>query len=360
MRPFVYDQLPQRVVFGAGRRAAVPDEVDRLGRRVLLISDGAAEATAAQIAEALAARLARRWNDVVQHVPIDLADRARAAATEADADVVVSVGGGSSTGLAKAIALTHRIPIVAVPTTYAGSEQTAIYGLTSDRHKQTGKDPAVLPRAVVYDPELTLELPADVTGPSSMNALAHAVEALYVPGHNPVTTTLALEAVRVIHDALPVVMARLDDVDARGDLLYGAYLAGMALGATTAGMHHKLAHVLGGTFGLVHADTHAALLPHVVAFNASALPERMARLAGALGAPDGDAAGALWDLAVASDIPTSLAALGLGRGNLAEAADRAAAEIGENPRPFTTAGLLALLERAFDGRRPTDGAIAPT
>lgn len=355
MRSFEYEQLPQRVVFGAGRRVDVPAEVDRLGRRVLLIADGAAKVTADELAEALADRVAGRWDDVVQHVPVELAERARSAAADAGADVVVCLGGGSATGLAKAIALTHRIPILAVPTTYAGSEQTAIYGLTGGRHKQTGKDPAVLPRVVVYDPELTLGLPAEVTGPSSFNAVAHAVEALYVDGHNPVTSLLALEAVRVIHDSLPMVMEHLDDVDGRGDLLYGAYLAGMALGATTTGLHHRLAHVLGGTFGLVHADTHSVLLPHVVAFNAPALPDAMARLAAGLGAPDGDAAGALWDLAVASHVPTSLADLGLAHGDLAEAADRAAAQIGDNPRPFRTADLLALLKRAFDGDRPDQG-----
>jgi maleylacetate reductase len=288
----------------------------------------------------------------VQHVPVDLAERARTAATDSAADVVVSLGGGSSTGLAKALALSHGLPIVAVPTTYAGSEMTPIYGLTGGRHKQTGKDLGVLPKVVVYDPELTLGLPTEVTGPSAFNALAHCVEALYAPGCNPVTSALALEGVRAIHRSLPAVMEQPSDLDGRSDLLYGAYLAGVALGATGTGLHHKLCHVLGGTFNLVHADTHSVILPHAVAFNRDALPDEMARLSEALGVPGGDPAGALWDLAVASHVPTSLADLGLIAGDLPEAARRAAAEITENPAPVDEAALLGLLQRAFAGERP--------
>ena len=248
MKPFTYDQLPARIVFGAGRLADVGAEVERLGgRHVMLISDCRRPTLpAAAVTGQLGARLALAWTEVAQHVPVELADRARAAATEASVDCVVCIGGGSSTGLAKAIALSHGVPILAVPTTYAGSEQTTIYGLTGGRHKQTGKDPIVQPRTVVYDPELTVGLPPHVTGPSAFNALAHSVEALYAPGHNPVTTVLALEGVRAIHDSLPTVMAYPGDVDARGTLLYGAYLSGVSLGTTASGLHHKLCHVLGG------------------------------------------------------------------------------------------------------------------
>jgi alcohol dehydrogenase class IV len=263
------------------------------------------------------------------------------------------VGGGSSTGLAKAIALTTGLPIVAVPTTYAGSEQTTIYGLTGGRHKQTGRDLVVLPKAVIYDPELTLGLPPNVTGPSACNALAHSVEAMWVKEANPVTTALSLEGVRAIAASLPRVMAEPGDLEARSQLLYGAYLSGVALATTSAGLHHKITHVLGGTFNLVHADAHSVVLPHAVAYNAPVLPAEMARLADALGAPGEDPAGSLWDLATASNVPTSLAALGLQRDQLGEAASRAAAEITDNPRPIDEAAMLGLLERAFDGSRPT-------
>ena len=353
MNHFTYESLPGRVVFGAGRVAEVAAEVDALGgTRVFLISDGAAQLLGDAVAEQLGARVAARWAEVVQHVPVELAERARAAVEEAHADVVVCLGGGSSTGLAKALALSHGLPIVAVPTTYAGSEMTPIYGLTGGRHKQTGKDLSVLPKVVVYDPELTLGLPTGVTGPSAFNALAHCVEALYAPGCNPVISALALEGVRAINRSLPSVMATPADLPGRSDLLYGAYLAGVSLGSTGTGLHHKLCHVLGGTFNLVHADTHSVILPHAVAFNRAALPDEMARLAEALGAPGEDPAGALWDLAEASHVPTSLAELGLTADDLPEAARRAAAEITVNPAPVDEAALAGLLQRAYDGQRP--------
>ena len=358
MKPFTYDQFPARIVFGAGRVTEVGAEVERLGgQRVMLISDGQAAAIAAVVTEQLRACLALAWDEVAQHVPVELAERARAAATAADIDCVVCIGGGSSTGLAKALALSHSMPIVAVPTTYAGSEQTAIYGLTGGRHKQTGKNPVVLPKTVIYDPELTVGLPPQVTGPSAFNALAHSVEALYAPGNNPVTSALALEGVRAIHQSLPTVMASPGDVDARGTLLYGAYLSGVALGTTSTGLHHKLCHVLGGRFNLVHADAHSVILPHAIAFNAPALPAEMARLADALDVRGGDPASALWDLAVASKVPTRLADLAghdglLKRDDLPGAAHAAAEEITVNPRPVDEADLLGILERAYEGERP--------
>jgi maleylacetate reductase len=353
MEPFTYESLPGRVVFGPGRVSEVTAEVAALGReRVFLVVDGQAKALGDAVAEDLGSRLARRWDEVAQHVPVELAERARAAATDADADAVVCMGGGSSTGLAKALALSHHLPIVAVPTTYAGSEMTPIYGLTGGRHKQTGKDLAVLPKVVIYDPELTLGLPTGVTGPSAFNALAHCVEALYAPGRNPVTSALALEGVRAIHRSLPVVMEAPGDLSARSDLQYGAYLAGVSLGTTGTGLHHKLCHVLGGTFNLVHADTHSVILPHAVAFNRDALPQEMERLAAALGVPAGDPAGALWDLAAASHVPTSLADLGLREEDLPEAASRAAVEITDNPAPVDEAALAGILQRAYAGDRP--------
>jgi maleylacetate reductase len=354
MDRFVYESLPGRVVFGTGTVGQVGAEVQALGRsRVFLIADAQAEAIGDEIVDQLGSSLAARWDEAVQHVPVELAERARAAATDAGADVVVSVGGGSSTGLAKALALSHQLPIVAVPTTYAGSEMTPIYGLTGGRHKQTGRDLLVLPKVVVYDPELTLGLPPGVTGPSAFNALAHCVEALWAPGCNPVTSAVAMEGVRAIHHSLPGVMASPRDVSGRAELLYGAYLGGVSLGSTGTGLHHKLCHVLGGTFNLVHADTHSVILPHAVAFNAPALPGEMARLADALGVPGADPAGALWDLAVASQVPTSLAALGLTEDDLPEAARRAAAEITVNPVPVDEAAFAGLLARAYAGDRPT-------
>jgi len=355
MRAFNFEQLPMRVVFAAGAVASIGDEVRRCPTtRAMVLHGATARDVADDVARQLGSSMALRWNDVAAHVPLALAERARDAATKAEIDLVICIGGGSAIGLAKAIALTHRVPILAVPTTYAGSEQTAIYGITDAGRKRTGKDSAVLPRVVVYDPELTTGLSPSVTGASAFNALAHSVEGLYAPGCNPITSTLALEAIGVIAASLPAGVAAPHDIDLRGDLLYGAALSGMVLGATSAGLHHKICHVLGGMLQLVHADAHSVLLPHVVAFNASALPHEMARLAAALGSPGSDPAALLHDLAVASGVPTRLADLSgvngpVQRADLAAVAEHVAHEVVSNPRPVDAGELLKLLQDAFDG-----------
>jgi len=360
MKTFEYEAHPSRVIFGAGYLARVADEVRAFGvSQVFLVHDPTSAGSAAKVAGDLAGFAdVRTWDQVAQHVPIDLATPAREAVDAHGSNLVLSIGGGSTTGLAKAIALSHGLPVVAVPTTYAGSEMTPIYGLTGDRHKQTGKSAQVLPKTVVYDPLLTLELPAGVTGPSAFNSLAHCVEALYVPGNNPVTSAIALEGVRAIGDALPRVMRAPADVDARSDLLYGAMLGGMALGQTGSGFHHRLCHILGGKFNLVHADTHSVILPHVVAFNAPALPREMSRLADALGVPGGDPASALWDLARDCGIPTDLASLGLEREGLDEVVEQILIEEKNNPVPLDGPSVRALLDAAFAGVRPM--SIAPS
>lgn len=361
MRDFTHQHTASRTVFGVGALARVAEEVRALGlARVMLIGSPSAAGAAATIATSLGGDLELRWEDTAQHVPVELAERARGAAAEHGVDGVVCVGGGSAVGLAKAVALTHRVPVVAVPTTYAGSEQTPVYGLTGDGHKETGTDPAVQPRVVVYDPALTVGLPARVTGTSAFNALAHAIEGLWAPGANPITSTLAHESVRAITASLPRVIDAPDDLDGRGDLLYGAALAGMVLGATSAGMHHKICHVLGGRSGLVHADAHAVVLPHVVAFNAPALPTEMSRLSSALGAADSDPAGQLWQLAARSGLPTRLSDLAgpagpLDRGSLLPVAEEVCAEVSANPVPLSVPAVHALLERAFDGAPPLAG-----
>ena len=301
---FIYEALSGRIVSAPGALDRVGDEVALVGgQRVFLIVDPAAQAFGDRVEQQLGCRLAVRWNEAIQHVPVELAERALAAATAADVDVLVSVGGGSSTGLAKILALDLKLPIVAVPTTYAGSEMTPIYGSTGQGHKRVGRSLDVLPRVVVYDPLLTLSLPASVAGPSAFNAIAHSVEALWMPQANPITSALAIEGVRAICASLPTVMATPHDVDARSELQYGACLSGMALAQTGTGLHHKLCHVLGGTFNLIHADTHSVILPHALACNASVIRADLPRLAAALGVPADDAPGGIWDLAERCGVP---------------------------------------------------------
>jgi maleylacetate reductase len=345
---FVYDALPGRVVFGVGSVEHLGEEVDRLGAgRVLAI---AGKRAIDGLVERLGGRWAASFTDVQQHVPVEAAARAVAAASEAGADCLVAMGGGSATGMAKAVALERQVPIVAVPTTYAGSEVTPIYGLTGPEGKRTGRDPRVLPRTVVYDPALTTGLPAQVTGPSGMNALAHCVEALYAPGANPITSLLAEEGARALHRGLPGAVADPGDLAARSDALLGAWLAGTALAAAGIGIHHQLCHLLGGAYRLPHAELHAVVLPHAVHFVAPAARPQLARLAGSLGVDD--VAGGIWDLGRRLGTPASLAELGLAEAELDRAAEQAVARVVQTPRRAGVSELRALLQAAWQGGRP--------
>jgi len=345
---FVYDALPGRVVFGVGSVEHLGEEVDRLGaRRVLAI---AGKRAIDGLVERLGGRWAASFTDVQQHVPVEAAARALAAGAAADADCLVAMGGGSATGMAKAVALERPTPIVAVPTTYAGSEVTPIYGLTGPDGKRTGRDPRVLPRTVLYDPALTTGLPAEVTGPSGMNALAHCVEALYAPGANPVTSLLAEEGAKVLHRGLPRAVADPADLAARSDALLGAWLAGAALATAGVGIHHQLCHLLGGAYRLPHAELHAVVLPHAVHFVAPAARPQLARLAAGLEVED--VAGGIWDLGRRLGAPASLAELGLAETELDRAAAQAVAKVVQTPRRAGVTELRALLAAAWQGRRP--------
>src|SRR4051812_15608699 len=351
---------PVRVLFGAGTLAQVAPEASALGSRVLLVAGRHEDGAADQVSADLGGDVVGRLRDVVQHVPVDLADAAVHRARELAAEVVVAIGGGSATGLAKAVALETGLPVLAVPTTYAGSEMTPVWGLTGVKGKTTGRDLRVLPRTVAYDPELTVALPADTTAASGMNALAHALEALYAADVTPRLADLAQEALRALGTGLPGAVADGRDLDARTEALYGAWLAGWVLGSTTMGLHHKLAHVLGGSHRLPHAGVHSALLPQVAAFNAPAAPQAFAGAAHALGVEGPSAvARALFDLADRLGAPTSLAALGL----RADAVDDVAAAVATagvpNPRAFDAADLRRVLQDARDGRRPPTDAALP-
>jgi len=354
---FVYQAAPARVIFGAGTLARLPEETERLGaRRALVLSTPGQRALAERAATLLGDRAAGVFSGAAMHVPIESAREARKLARSLGADCAVAIGGGSTTGLGKAIALESGLPIVAVPTTYAGSEMTPIYGLTEGGVKKTGRDPRVLPRCVIYDPELTLGLPRDVTVTSAFNAIAHAAEGLYAPDGNPIVALMAEEGIRASAAALPPLQRDPRDLAARTDALYGAWLCGTVLGAITMGLHHKLCHTLGGSFDLPHAEVHTVVLAHALAYNAGAVPEAMLRIARALGAADTGAplaaAQAVQALARRHGAPQSLAAIGMPAGGLDRAADLAVQNRYPNPRPVERPALRALLQRAFDGAPP--------
>jgi len=352
--PFEYELLPRRVVFGAGAADRLAGEVDRIGAsRVLVV---ASQHRAVQLRERLGRRCAGTFTDVVQHVPVETATAAREVARQVGADCLVACGGGSAVGLAKAVALERPMPIVALPTSYAGSEMTPIWGMTAGRRKQTGRDRGVAPAVVLYDPVLTLSMPARLTGSSGMNAVAHCVEGLYGPGANPVTGVLATDGLHRLAAGLVGSVRDPADVEARGQALLGAHLAGSVLAVAGVAIHHQLCHVLGGAFGLDHADLNAVVLPHAVRFVAVAVPLEMARVETVLGAEPGDAAGALYDLARALGTPSSLAEIGMNAGDLGAVAEAAAPRMSQRPRPAGPAELRALLEAAWTGERP---AAAP-
>jgi len=351
MKSFVYTGYASRVVFGEGAIAQLPAEVERLGAtRALVLSTPEQAASVRQVAASLGARAAGVYDKAAMHVPLEIAEDARRAARELGADCCVTVGGGSTTGLGKAIALTSSLPIIAVPTTYAGSEMTPIYGLTEGGMKKTGRDARVLPKTVIYDPALTLTLPAALSAASGMNAIAHCVEALYAQDGNPIVSLMAEEGIRALAASLPIITKNPNDLGARGEALYGAWLAGVSLGSAGMALHHKLCHTLGGSFNLPHAETHAIVLPHAARYNRDAAREAMARVARALGTKD--APTGLYDLEAKLGIRMKLSEIGMQRADLERAASIATESPYPNPRPVDRAGVLALLRDAYEGRRP--------
>jgi len=347
------------VVFGVEAFETAPDELDRLdAQRVMLIADRSGHEWADQLAARLGPRLVARTDEVRMHVPIEVAEAARTVAVDSLADAIVTIGGGSATGLGKAVVLELPLRFVAVPTTYAGSEMTPIWGLTSGARKITGRDPRVQPQTVIYDPRLTMSLPPAIAGPSAMNALAHCAEALYADGANPVTSMMAEEGIATIASTLPRLAADPYDPDVRSKLLYAAYLAGAALATAGSGIHHKICHVLGGAYDLPHAEMHTVVLPHALAFKAPAVPDAMRRMAHALGSDDVSAA--VFDLGAVIGAPGSLAAIGMPESHLEEAARLIVEAAPDESPPVTIRAIRGLLDRAFHGRRPSHSSARPT
>lgn len=348
---FVHDTLPQRVCFGSGLAGEhLRAEAERLGaRRVMVIASKRDAAVAGEITRDIPVAL--RHDEVVMHVPVQVAKRARDAAKQAGADALVSVGGGSATGLAKAVALTAGLPIIAVPTTYAGSEATAVWGLTEGDRKTTGTNPSVLPKVIVYDPSLTLGLPVGMSVASGLNALAHSVDALWAPNADPVNAAFAAEGIRALNAGLPKVASDPGGLPGREQTLYASYLCAVAFASAGSGLHHKICHVLGGKYNLPHAQTHATVLPYVLAFNGPAAPEAEARIKGSFGSIS--ALDGLQRLRAALNAPRALADYGFAEADIPAAAAAILPAVPPgNPRPVTAADLESLLRAAWSGADP--------
>lgn len=347
---FTYDINPGRVLFGAGKLSAVADEIARLGaKRALILSTPFQLADAQKLAARIGPLAAGVFSKAAMHTPIAVTLEAMAAFEASGADCLVALGGGSTIGLGKAIAWRNDAPQIVVATTYAGSEVTPILGQTENGIKTTIRDPKILPEVVIYDPTLTVELPVAMSVTSGLNAMAHAVEAVYAQNRNPVSSMMAVEGVRALRDALRVIVKDPGDLTARTHALYGSWLCGSVLGTVGMALHHKLCHTLGGSFDLPHAETHAIVLPHSAAYNAQAAAEALQPLANLFG---GTIGGGLHDFARSLGAPLALKDLGLKESQLDLAADLAVKNPYWNPRPVERDAVRLLLQRAWEGTRP--------
>jgi maleylacetate reductase len=342
---FTYDTHEVRVVFGAGSLTSLPDELERCGlRKVMLLTTPRRSPDRDNVLTLLGARMAGEFSGAKLHVPVEVVAEARAAVDQSAPESLLAFGGGSAIGLGKALAFETKLPLGVIATTYSGSEMTAVWGNSDGKMKRTFRNTEVAPRMVLYDPELTYGLSAAVSAASGMNAIAHCVEAEYAPERGPVTSWFALEGLKRMASALPVVITEPENAEARHDALLGAHFAGRSLDMTSMGLEHKLAHVMGGRFGLNHAEAHAALVPWVTAWNAPAAPQAMERMAAALGA--GDAPKALIELSRRIGI-RPLSDLGFTADGIDEAAGLIMAMKFPNPRPVDPAGVRWILERAI-------------
>jgi maleylacetate reductase len=343
---FQYEALPTRVVFGAGAIARLPEEAARLRlKRILIVSTAGQRKLAERAGEFLGSLAVGIFANAVMHTPSDVTEAAMVRVTDLRADGIVAVGGGSAIGLSKALALRTDLPQIVVPTTYAGSEATPILGETMANEKRTQRSEKVLPETILYDVYLTIGLPMSVSMASGLNAMAHAVEALYAPDRNPLTNAMAETALNALIDALPEIHDRANDIEARTKALWGAWLSGCCLGVTTMGLHHKLCHTLGGTVGLPHAETHAVLLPHALDYNLPYAPEAHRTLIRLFVDPDPPRA--LADFIRRLGLPKTLSELGMQKDAIDRVADMTVSKPYLNPRPLERDAIRDLLAQAW-------------
>jgi maleylacetate reductase len=350
-REFIYETRPGRVVFGAGSCNKLSEEMKLRGLgRALVLSTKQQADIANRISGMLGPMSAGTCDLATMHTPVEITEKALVILRDSGADCMVSIGGGSTIGLGKALSVRSDLPHIAIPTTYAGSEMTPILGETENALKTTRRDPAILPTLVLYDVDLTIGLPVAMSVTSGINAIAHAVEALYAPDRNPVVSLMAEEAIASLAHALPVVAEKPADLPARENCQYGAWLAGICLGSVSMAIHHKLCHTLGGTFNLPHAETHTVILPYATAYVAEFAPDAMAAIERALGSEN--AASGLRDLAKSLGAPLSLAQIGMPEDGIEKAADLAVKNAYWNPRPLEREAIRDLLNRAYHGAPP--------
>lgn len=349
---FSYAGSPARIVFGESRSSEAADWLRKAGKsRALVLSTPHQKADAERLAETLDGLAVGVFAGAAMHTPVEVTEQAMKVVAETGADSVVSLGGGSTTGLGKAIAYRNDLLQLVIPTTYAGSEVTNILGQTEGGRKTTVRDAKILPEIVIYDPALTLGLPVAMSVTSGLNAMAHAIEGLYAEDRNPISSLMAVEGLKAFATSLPQVVREPRSLEARSHALYGAWLCGTVLGAVGMSLHHKICHTLGGSFDMPHAETHAVMLPHTAGFNAAAAQAQLAPAAEIFG---GSVGGGLWDFATSLGAPLTLEEFGLNEADLDRAAEIAVQDPYYNPRPIDRTSIRALLQAAWEGRRPSE------
>ncbi|MBM4763584.1 maleylacetate reductase [Bacillus sp. B15-48] len=355
MKTFIYESQPSRTVFGEGTINEINKEVQLLGmQNALVISTPGKNGMelAIKVASLLGEVCQSVYPKAIQHVPIETVTEAIEYVKMNRIDGLIAIGGGSPIGLAKAIALETKLPILAVPTTYAGSEMTPVWGITENGVKKTGTNPGVKPKTIIYDPALTTTIPAMLSVTSGVNSIAHCVEGLYSETANPITSLLAEEGIKSFVKSLPKIVENPSDLSARSDAFYGAWLGGTVLGTVGMALHHKLCHTLGGSFKLPHAETHTVVLPYAIAYNAEYTPDAIAALSRALNSDRQDVAGTLFDLIQSLGGPVSLESIGFKQEDIEKAADLTTKNSYYNPRPVEQEAIIDLLKNAYYGRRP--------
>ncbi|KAF3933052.1 hypothetical protein ABW20_dc0107301 [Dactylellina cionopaga] len=347
---FTYTSNPSRVIFGTGTLAKLTSELSRQNLKAPLILCTPHQVSHAEHVASLLPAVAGTFAEATMHTPTHITQKALAYAQSTNSDSIISIGGGSTIGLGKAISIRTGLPHVCIPTTYAGSEMTPILGETEDGRKTTRSDPRILPGTVIYDVDLTMTLPAGLSATSGVNAIAHAVEALYSSTANPITILLALEGIKSLANSLPTIVKDPGNATARSQALYGAWLCASCLGTVGMALHHKLCHTLGGSFNLPHAETHTIVLPHALAYNSTAIPSDMlAKLADALPESDGDPVNGLNILLNKLGVKRALKDYGMKEEDVEKAAEIATSNPYYNPREIKKAEIQELIRRAVVG-----------
>lgn len=337
-------------MFGAGRATQVNARLRELGlSSALVVTTESGQRRYAPVIEAMGETVKARFTGAQPHCPIDVAKAALNAYLSAKCDCVVSIGGGSTIGLGKYISVEAGAPHIALPTTLSGSEMTPLFGVLVDGEKRSRREPRALANTVVVDPVLAQSLPMRETATTGMNALAHCIEALYVPKSNPLTSQLALTGIDMLYRALTKLAVEPTDLEARTQAAYGATIGGLMVNSVGIGMHHRICHILGGRFEVPHGESNCVVLPHVLAYNASAVPEACAMMESMMGA---NPAVALQRLVRDLGAPVALSELGVPAERIAAIASEAFHHIDHNPLPVDETAVLKLLQASWAGEEP--------